>query len=72
MEGKVRMKIANIIISSTNRRADQIEASVRVTLEGTQDLIDLYIHLPQDPNLTIEKRDDQILDRARYLLSAVE
>ena len=72
MEGKVRMKIANIIISSTNRRADQIEASVRVTLEGTQDLIDLYIHLPQDPNLTNEKRDDQILDRARYLLSAVE
>ena len=65
-------KISNMTINSTNRRGDQVEASVRVSLEGTRDLIDLYIHLPEDPKITIEERDEQILKRVRLLLSSVE
>ena len=65
-------KITNITINSTNRERDRVAASVRVTLEGTQDLIDLNIYLPQDPKKTIEERDKQILERARFLLSSVE
>ena len=65
-------KISNMTINSTNRRGDQVEASVRVSLEGTLDFIDLYIHLPEDPKITIEERDEQILKRVRLLLSSVE
>ena len=65
-------KITNISINSTDRRGDQVEASVRVTLEETQDLIDLYIHLPQDPKKTIGELDEQIIKRVRFLLSSVE
>ena len=66
------MKITNIKIRSTNRNGDQIEAVVRVNLEETRDFIDLSILLPQDPNLTIGKRNDQILERVRFILSSVE
>ena len=65
-------KITNIAINSTNRQGDQVTASVRVTLEETQDLIDLHIYLPQDPKKTIGERDEQILKRVRFLLSSVE
>ena len=65
-------KITNIAIDSTNRQGDQVVASVRVTLEETQDFIGLNIYLPQDPKKTIEERDEQILKRVRFLLSSVE
>ena len=65
-------KITNITINSTNRQDDQLVASVRVTLEETQDFIDLVIFLPQDPKKTIGERDEQILERVRVLLSSVE